>query len=84
MSKNKEEISVEYHYFVCQNCGFIGGNKDFSFIENDDGEDYDIDFHCPKCGKSNIKQHIGITNVAKEPLIEVEKILHKIYQEDKE
>lgn len=66
-------MKVEYSYFVCQECDFIGGNSDFTFIE-DSMDDYDIVFHCPKCGSIDVEKRIGITDVDP-PSIEIEKMI---------
>lgn len=68
-------MNVEYTYFICQDCDFIGGSSDFSFVDEND-DDYDVDFHCPKCGSINVKKRIGATDV-EPPSIKIEKLIRK-------
>jgi hypothetical protein len=67
---------VQYHYFVCQKCGFIGGNSDFSHVHQTPN-DYDVDFRCPICYSINIKRRVGLTKVDSTPLEDIELILKK-------
>lgn len=73
--KNVERIKVQYTYFVCQKCDFIGGNSDFSFIDDSCGG-YDVDFHCPKCGSIDVKKRVGIISI-KPPSMEIERLIRK-------
>jgi Zn finger protein HypA/HybF involved in hydrogenase expression len=65
-------MKVEYNYYVCQKCDFTGGSSDFTFIHKAD--DYDIDFHCPKCGSIDVKKRLGITTVDPTSM-EIEKMI---------
>lgn len=66
-------MRVEYTYHVCQDCDFIGGSFDFSFIDDSDGG-YGVDFHCPKCGSINVKKRMGITDVEM-PSMKIEELI---------
>jgi len=69
-----QQIEVEYPYFVCQKCGFIGGNSDFSHIYQTP-DDYDVDFSCPVCHSIDVKKRIGLTKVDSLPLIRIESVI---------
>ena len=72
-----EIVEVEYKYFVCQKCGFIGGNSDFSHIYQTQS-DYDVDFSCPKCHSIDIKQRAGQTKVELSVLKKIEEMIEKV------
>jgi predicted RNA-binding Zn-ribbon protein involved in translation (DUF1610 family) len=69
-------MKVEYKYFVCQDCGYTDGSFGFSKIHETEN-DYDVDFVCPACGSSKIKERIGIANV-KKPSKKIEEMIRKV------
>ena len=74
---SEESILVEYHYFVCQKCGFIGGNSDFSHISQTQF-DYDVNFECPKCHTSKAKKRVGMIGIELAPLKLIESQIKKV------
>jgi hypothetical protein len=51
----------------------MGGSTEFSFME-DSQDDFDVDFHCPKCGSEDVKRRIGQTDV-EPPSMRVEELI---------